>query len=394
MCGLSEKMKVGFDTSQTGNDKAGCGYFADSLILALTRRSKKTRYMLYPHFGYGFCIPDAIHVTRNVNKPNVQRKLTGKSCQESFEFWKKFPAQGEDILGNPDIVHSNNYFCPTGLTHARIVYTLHDLSFVEYPDLTTEENRNICFEGVFNAAVFADFIIAVSAHTREVFLEIFPHYPQNRIKVVHEASRFISHENKKMKKPEKDLMPSEFWLTAGTLEPRKNLRRLIKAFAMLKKDMSTVNYPLVLVGGKGWLEEDLENYIHELSLTKDVRWLGYLPDEELCWLYNNCFSFVYPSLYEGFGLPVLEAMGFGAAVITSETTSLPEVAGDAAHYVNPYDEKDICKGLKKILGDNDYRFLLKNRASVQAEKFSWDKCASEVFRIYENVMNMERYALS
>jgi glycosyltransferase involved in cell wall biosynthesis len=383
-------MKVGFDTSQTGNNKAGCGYFADSLVLALTRRNKEIRYILYPHFGSGFCSPDAIRATRNVSKSNVERRITGQSCQESIAFWNKFPANGEDILGNPDIVHSNNFFCPTGLTHARIIYTLHDLSFVEHPEFTTEQNRNICFEGIFSAAVNADFIIAVSAHTREAFLDIFPHYPESRMQVVHEASRFISHQKQKIKKPKKDLKPSEYWLTVGTLEPRKNLRRLIKAYACFKNEVAT-GYPLVLVGGRGWLEEDLDSLIHDLNLTDDVRWLGYLPDEELCWLYKNCFCFIYPSLYEGFGLPVLEAMGFGAAVITSDRTSLPEVAGDAAHFVNPYDEKDMCRGLQKIFRDNDYRVLLKNRARVQANKFSWDRCALEVTGIYKNVMNMEKY---
>jgi len=384
-------MKVGFDTSQTGSKKAGCGYFADSLILALTCRSEETRYILYPFFGYGFCAPDAVRVTRNINRPNVERRVTGKSCQESIAFWKKFPAYGEDILGNPDIVHSNNYFCPAGLTHARIVYTLHDLSFVEHPDLTTEQNRSVCFEGVFSAAVNADFVIAVSAYTRDAFWEIFPHYPQNRMQVVHEASRFMSHENKKMRKPRKDLKPSEFWLTVGTVEPRKNLRRLIKAYACFKNDEATA-YPLVMVGSRGWLEEGIEDLVHDLNLTNDVRWLGYLSDEELCWLYKNCFCFIYPSLYEGFGLPVLEAMGFGAAVITSNTTSLPEVAGDAAHFVNPNDEKDICRGLQKIFRDHEYRFLLKNRAGVRAKKFSWDRCASEVSGIYKKVMNLEKYA--
>jgi glycosyltransferase involved in cell wall biosynthesis len=97
-------------------------------------------------------------------------------------------------------------------------------------------------------------------------------------------------------------------------------------------------------------------------------------------------------LYEGFGLPVVEAMGFSAPVITSKTTSLPEIAGNAAHFVNPYDEKDICRGLKKIYYDKNYRFLLKKRAVLQAKKYSWESCASEVIKIYENVLNMERYA--
>jgi len=158
---------------------------------------------------------------------------------------------------------------------------------------------------------------------------------------VHLGSRFPAGDNLKGKsRIFKRIKPGEFWLAVGALEPRKNLRRLLDAFTIYK-GQATIQYPLVLAGGKGWLEDELEEFIHELGLSNNVQMLGYVPDEELAWLYRNCFSFVYPSLYEGFGLPVLEAMGLGAAVITSNATSLPEVAGDAAHYVNPFDERDI-----------------------------------------------------
>jgi len=387
---MVNKIKIGFDVSQTGNNKAGCGYFADSLILALTSMDDRNSYILYPHFGDSFCAPDSVYKTRKIRKPNVTRKLIGKNFNESIVVWTNLQSHGEDLLGNPDIIHSNNYFCPKGLSHAKVVYTLHDLSFIEYPEFTTEENRCVCFEGMFNAAVSADFIISVSNHSKKIFLEIFPHYPPQRIKVVHEASRFLCQNIIKQSKPVRNLKPSEFWLTVGTLEPRKNLRRLIKSFARFRNEM-TAGFPLVHVGGKGWLEDDLEGLILDLGLSDVVYFLGYLLDEELCWLYQNCFSFVYPSLYEGFGLPVLEAMELGAAVITSNTTSLPEVAGNAAHYVDPYSEQDIKMAFKKLFTDEKFRLSLKNRAVIQAKKFSWDRCASEIFYIYNQVMNMPKF---
>ena len=134
-----------------------------------------------------------------------------------------------------------------------------------------------------------------------------------------------------------------------------------------------------------------EVFIQELGLRDKVFLLGYVDDEELAWLYNNCFSFVYPSLYEGFGLPVLEAMTCGAAVITSNTTSLPEVAGDAAHYINPFDEQDMSRAFKKIAEDADYRKELKGKAARQAQKFSWGKTAREVLDIYRQVTAMPKY---
>ena len=147
---------------------------------------------------------------------------------------------------------------------------------------------------------------------------------------------------------------------------------------------------MVLAGGKGWLEDDLEEFVQELGLSDNVLLLGYVSDKELSWLYRNCFSFVYPSLYEGFGLPVLEAMGQGAAVITSSTTSLPEVAGSAALFVNPLDELDIVGAFQKVGGDVNYREELKRRAVIQAKKFSWEKSAAEVLKIYNQVIAMPK----
>jgi len=383
-------MKIGFDISQTGNNKAGCGYYADSLILALTTIDNQNKYILYPHFGDSFYDPEAAYSTRIINKANVSRKLIGENSQESIEFWKNLSPHKLNQLGSPDIIHSNNYFCPIGLLQTRIVYALHDLSFMEYPELTTEQNRVVCFKGVFNAATSADFIIAVSAHSKKTFLEFFPHYPQQRIQVVHEASRFIYQNIINQNKPELNLNPAEFWLTVGTLEPRKNLHRLIKGFAQFK-NKTKAKFPLVLAGGKGWLQDDPATLIRDLNCANDVQILGYVSDEELSWLYKNCFGFIYPSLYEGFGLPVLEAMELGAAVITSNSSSLPEVAGKAAHFINPLSTQDISMALQKLYIDKDYRISLKSKAITQAKNFSWNKCASEICQIYKQVMKIKKY---
>jgi len=384
-------MKIGFDISQTGNNKAGCGYFADSLIQALTDLDCQNQYILYPHFGTSFCDPEAKNTNRMIERPNVSRKLIGNDFRKSLAFWKNLPPDAEELLGNPDIIHANNYSCPRGLKRARIAYTLYDLNFLEYPELTTEQNRCVCFEGIFAAAVHADFIISISQYSRDRFLEVFPHYRAERIRVVHLGSRFSVGANiKGESRIFKGLKPGEFWLTVGTLEPRKNLRRLLKAFALYKAQ-AKIQYSLVLAGGKGWLEDELKEFIDGLGLSDNVRVLGYVSDKKLAWLYSNCFSFVYPSLYEGFGLPVLEAMGFGAAVIASNTTSLPEVAEDAVHYVNPFNEQDIAWALKKLGEDANYRAELKIKATEQSKKFSWKRSAAEVLDIYSRLMTMPKF---
>ncbi len=378
-------MKIGFDISQTGKDKAGCGYFADSLIQSLAASGQDNEYVLYPHFGAGFWDPTGRKTTRNFDLNNVSRIVIGNNFHESQAFWKYFPSDGEDMLGNPDIVHANNFFCPLALQEAKLVYTLYDLAFLLYPEFTSEQNRWTCYEGVFNASCYADFIVSISHYSRKNFMEIFPHYPADRIRVAYPASRFSSMSGSEQGSAFKELIPDKFWLAVGTLEPRKNIRRLLTAYAAFISG-NPHGIPLVLAGGKGWLEDDLEEFINILGISGCVKMLGYVSDDELIWLYRNCFAFIYPSVFEGFGLPVVEALSLGAAVITSNTTSLPEIAGNAACYVNSLEEKAIAAAMWKLMNDNDYRMKLKSLSKTQSLKFSWDRCASEVLDIYREVV--------
>jgi glycosyltransferase involved in cell wall biosynthesis len=384
-------MRIGFDISQTGNNKAGCGYFADSLICTLADLDGENEYILYPHFGTTFWDPNGEKNTRKVQKPNIRRKRIGRDLETAYAFWENMGVDGEERLGNPDVIHANNYSCPMGFKKARVVYTLYDLSFLDYPDLTTEENRTKCFGGIFSASVSADFIVSISRYSLTRFLEIYPHYPRERTGVVHLGSRFFSADQKrKIGETISGLEPDKFWLSVCTLEPRKNLRRLLRAFREYLNRAENP-HPLVLAGGKGWMEGELEVFMGELGLNDHVLLPGYVSDEKLCWLYENCFAFVYPSLYEGFGLPVLEAMGFGAAVITSKTTSLPEVGGEAAHYVDPFEVQDITEAFLTLALEDRYRETLQNKALIQTGGFSWRKSAKKVLDFYRQAMAMSKF---
>lgn len=385
-------MKIGYDVSQTGNSKAGCGYFADSLIRFLVRLAPENEYMLYPHFGTSFWDPDIERTGVRIEAPNVSIKRIGRDFGGSMSFWAEPPDDAEERLGGPRIIHANNYSCPTGIKTARLVYTLYDLHFLEVPDLTTEENRSKCFEGVFSASIHADFVIAISSFSKDTFLKTFPHYPVDRMATVYLGSRFEGNPDG-FGRSERNagLHTDAFWLAVGTLEPRKNLRRLLRAFARYRTQ-GRLDYPLVLAGGSGWMEDDLDDFIRDLGLGESVRVLGYVTDEDLGWLYHNCYCFVYPSLYEGFGLPVLEAMSLGAPVITSKTTSLPEVGGDAAWYVDPYQEEELVQAFMKFETDEGYRAEMRRSALNQAKKFSWEVSALKVLEIYRRVISMPKFA--
>jgi glycosyltransferase involved in cell wall biosynthesis len=268
------------------------------------------------------------------------------------------------------------------------VYTLHDLAFAEHPEWTTEANWLTCFNGVFDASLHANHIVAVSNYTRQQFLATFPYFPEERISVVHEASRFAGPTGEARPAQIEHLQPRQFWLAVGTTEPRKNHQRLLEAYARLRARGET-DYPLVLAGGSGWMMDDLGARIESLELTNVVQRLGYVDDASLRWLYENCTAFCYPSLLEGFGLPVIEAMSLGAAVLTSSLTSLPEVVGDAGVLVDPYDVDAIHAGLRTLAGDEQARARLRADALVRAKQFSWRAAAAKVFGVYR--MLMEEY---
>jgi len=379
-------MKIGFDTSQTGKNKAGCGFFADTLLCSLAAQDLRNEYFLYPVFGDFFFDPDWASSTRKIPKDRFSVITPAKALLAAKELWNRPPADFEARLGEPDLIHANNFYCPTFLRRARLIYTLYDLSFLVCPEWSTEENRARCFQGVFNASVHADWILAISRFTRDHFLNIFPHYPPERVTVVHPASRFADPPVPPGPKPHARLAPGRFWLHVGSLEPRKNQLNLLKAYARLRGEGES-DYPLVFAGGKGWLVDDLEEKAEALGLKGNTLFLGYVGDGTLAWLYENCFAFVYPPFFEGFGLPVLEAMGFGAAVITSAVASLPEVAGDAALLVEPQDVQGLFTAMRRLQREEGLRRTLQEEGRARSRKFSWERTAAEVRSLYEEVRN-------
>jgi glycosyltransferase involved in cell wall biosynthesis len=381
-------MRIGFDISQTGTGKAGCGYFADSLARSLAQIDRDNEYILYPTFG-DFYFDDSMPVFCPIRQGNVRYGLRHKLLDKAQHFWRYPPADYETQIGHPDIIHANNYFCPAKLQKARLVYTLYDLGFVENPEWTTEENRTGCFNGVFNASLYSDFIVAISEYSRRHFLDIFPHYPAERIAVVYPASRFSSPETFSKPGSLDALQAEKFWLSVGTLEPRKNHKRLIQAYARLKAHAGKA-FPLVLAGSEGWLMEDFRKEIDDLGLRQDIILLGYVDDISLQWLYQNCFAALYPSLYEGFGLPVLEAMTLGAPVITTNSTSIPEIVGSSAILIDPMQEEEIFQAMLTLSSNQTYRVTLREEALQQAKNFSWERAAKEILEIYRNLVQQPK----
>ena len=384
-------MRIGFDVSQTGEDKAGCGFFADQLIRALAEEDSENEYRLYPTF-YGYRSFLFEQATR-IEKPNFAT-MFGQWPFEAQCLWWDTVQDRMEALGAPDIIHANNYSCPRDVP-AKVVFTVYDLAVLEVPQYTTEENRLVCFQGLFDAAMRADHLIMISEATRRAFIRHFPHYPEDRMTVIHLGNRptIVPRTAADCRDYLAELGVSRegFWLGVGTVEPRKNYRLLIDAYKAVV-NRGEDERPLLIAGGKGWLESDIGNFVHANGLADKVRFLGYVTDEQLSMLYSSCFAFVYPSFYEGFGLPVLEAMSCGAAVICSNSTSLPEVAGDAALLIDPKSSRSLQQAMQELLHSRESVCRLRKAGAAQASKFSWRKAAQETLRVYGIVNNCSKYS--
>ncbi len=304
--------------------------------------------------------------------------------ETAARFWTQ--PDKDALLGDLDIVHGNNFWCPTYTPASRLIYTFYDMGFAIDPAWTTEKNREGCFRGVFHAAIVADWIVAISEASRSHYLEVFPSFPADRIRVIHPCSRFADGTAMGTRPAAlKEVAEGRFWLSVGTIEPRKNQRRLTDAYARYRA--STANpMPLVLAGGKGWLMDDFQSHLVELGIQQHVVLTGYVSDAELIWLYRHCYANLYPSLFEGFGLPVLEGMQFGAATVASDNTSLPEVAGNAAILLEATDIDAWAGTLVRLGADERERGRLQAAALAQAATFEWKTSAAALLRLYEDAL--------
>lgn len=231
----------------------------------------------------------------------------------------------------------------------------------------------------------ADLIIADSESTRRDILGVYPD-SAHKVRVVHlgasglvDISQTTSMSKLGIEKP--------FFLFVGTLEPRKNLKRLLKAFSLLS-DAVKRKYFFVIAGGKGWGSVDLKKLITQYGLQDSVKVLGYVTDSQLALLYANARFLVMPSIYEGFGLPLVESMSYGTPVLTSNISSMPEIAGEAGIFVDPLSVDSIAAGLYKLLNDNNYLTSLRLSAMLQSKKFTWDKCAHDTYKVFEEAIHL------
>ena len=274
-----------------------------------------------------------------------------------------------------------------------LVLTVCDLSCFDHPETHPEERVRLMQRDMPPAIEKADHIIVISESSGEALRRWFNVDPARITNTYLAADPRFHPRNAASLTPELaslGLEPGGYVLCVGTLEPRKNLSVLFEAYAGLPSSLRQ-RYPLVVAGMSGWHTDKLMTSARDLIQKGELRLLGYVADELIPPLYAGAAAFAYPSRYEGFGLPALEAMASGVPVITANRTSLPEVVGDTGLMVDPDDVVGMREGLRQMLEDRAFASDLATRGLARAGTFSWDRCARETFAVYEKVMQQRGY---
>lgn len=363
-------MRVGFDVSKLFGPRDGVARYSASLLEALADLSQERGGS-----------PDLVlyALDAEVDAGGWKRlleKLPGNARRGPGRWPRR-----RDL----DLFHIPTFADPACFD-GPVVFTIHDLTFLTHPQFHVPANRNQCLLATLRAVAQGATVIAVSEATAEEVGKWFA-LPDDRLRVVYEAASaaFAAFDGAALEAARRRLaerfgLDGPFVLSVGTLEPRKNIARLIEAYGGLGPDLRA-RVPLVLVGGGGWKRDA----VFAADWPDFVRRLGAVSEEDLIALYNVASVVAYPSLVEGFGLPVVEAMACGTPVLTSNRSSLVEVAGDAALCVDPFDVRAIRRGLDDLLREPSRRDRYRQAGLERAAAFSWRRAAEEVAGIYGEI---------
>lgn len=324
--------------------------------------------------------------------PNVERRTIRTPPHHRLERWT-LPL--ELVPLRPDVLHCPDFIAPR-LRPCPAVVTIHDLAFLRYPEILDDSAR--AFYGQVRAsATRAQGIIAVSEATRQDIVQML-NIPPADVTVIYEAAAPLYRRL--------DLRPGEvrllggqpvsegsFLLFVSTLEPRKNLPTLLRALRLCLDRRPQTPYRLVVVGARGWRDEPIFQTVRDLRLDEHVLFAGAVGQYDLRWLYNACRIYINPSLYEGFGLPLLEAMACGAPCIAAATSSLPEIGGDAVLYVPPREVELWAETIGELWEDQERRAELGRLGRVRAQRFSWIRAARETRAVYQRALERGRWRL-
>lgn len=371
-------MIIGIDAKTLGKRKTGIAFYVQNIIKYLNEVDKENNYILYSN--------REIDLPFSLNS-NFKIKYY-KAKIASFAIYYKLPK----ILKKDkvDLFWGPEHILPKKNKHYKLVVTIHDLAFAKFKGICTY--NNIIIQGLFTkkSCRNADKIIAISKTTKQDLIDLY-NIKSDKIEVVYNgespyvySKELIGTQNFKAFS-EKFGINTDYLLFVGAIEPRKNIVNMVKAFEDYKKKTSS-DLKFVIAGGLGWKTEPILEKIETSEFNKDIIMTGYISNDEKENLYRNAKALMFVSLYEGLGLPIIEALSVGVPVITSNVSAMPEVGGNCCYYVqNPQDSSEISEILTEAMQDIDSERIDKNILIDQSEKFSIIDCAKDTLKIFKNV---------
>jgi glycosyltransferase involved in cell wall biosynthesis len=387
-------MRIGIDYTAAVRQRAGIGRYTRNLVQAMAKYDAQTSYTLFVAGGQPESGPEGRGGDHpDLWPPNFRIRSVALSDRWLHILWQRLrvPVPVQVITGPLDLFHSPDFVLPP-LGRTPGILTVHDLSFLRVPNCFLPGFRDYLERAVSHAVHRAALILADSDSTRRDLVDLLNVGPE-RVVVLYPGveARFCPIQDVEVLSRVRGSydLPKRFVLGLGTLQPRKNFVGLIEAFAQLiaHSHKATDGLHLVIVGSKGWMADDIPAAVVRCGVGERVRLIGFVEDGDLPALYNLAVFFAFPTWYEGFGLPVLEAMACGTPVVAADNSSLPEVVGQAGLLVPAGDQAAIVEGMKRLLDDPLLRARLMAAGCRQAQRFSWEKAAHQLSGIYQEVLN-------
>ncbi len=375
--------RIAIDYSPAYEQGGGIGRYVRELTTALAALDSVTDYRLFVAGAKRAQLP-------RPPGSNFRWQPTVMTPRWLARIWQRarLPLPVEVFTGAVDLFHATDFVLPPTLPRTRSLLTVHDLSFLRVPEAASASLRRYLEAVVPRSVQRANHVLADSQATKDDLIDIYG-TPAEKISVLYSAvdGRFARVADERARQhvlARHNLADKKYILSVGTVQPRKNYSRAIRAIAQIGHHAPDLHY--AICGGSGWLEDEMYRSIRETELEENVHILGFVPDEDLPALYSGARALLAVSLYEGFGLPILEAMACETPVITSNVSSLPEVAATAGMLVNPLDTDEISASIISLLTDAALRQRLVAAGSERVKRFTWERSARQLKSIYDGML--------
>lgn len=380
-------MIVSLDLEPCFNNRSGIGIYTYNIAKNLTKFKDLELYSeLFSFLGKN-------KFDANYNELRVKAHICKLFNYGIYRrVWNVIPATYNQLLNtHSDIYHFFDYIVPPRI-EGKVITTIHDMTYLLYPEMVEKKTMKRIEKDILYSVNRADKIVTVSESSKNDIIKLL-NVDKNKIEVVYNGVEYnefskCHSEEQKFKVKKKYKLPDRYILYMGTLEPRKNIESIIKSFNLFKlnANIKLKDMKLVIAGKKGWMYTSIFNLVNELMLENEVVFTDYVDDIDKPIIYNMASLFVFPSVYEGFGIPVLEAMASSVPVIASNIPALSEVSGDAAVLIEPKDIESIAEHMSYILLHNEYRKQLIEIGREQVKKFKWECSAKKLYDIYSDIL--------